>query len=384
MIFGLCHLVFVYLFMRVAIVHDYLNQYGGAERGLEEFLRLFPRAHLYTLLYDKARTLGRFDSHLFETSFLDWGLVARYHRPFIPFMPFAATSLNLGDRYHLIISTTAGFAKGVRYAPGTFHLSYCHTPLRYAWEIDTYFTNPLYRIVFRPAFTYLKQWDFRAAQRPDIMLANSDFIAQKIKGYYRREAKVVHPPVDYQKFYPDASAKEGMRPREARYFLAAGRFLRYKRFDLIIDAFARLGLPLKIVGGGAEEEKLKRRSAALGAHNISFMPFVHDGELRKLYGGAAALVFPQVEDFGLVAAEAQACGAPLIAFRGGGATEIVQEGKTGIFFESQTPEALVDAVRRFEEMRFDRKRVSEASRRFTAQNFRKGILDGIPPRILEA
>src|SRR5687767_2501957 len=180
--------------MKVAIVHDYLNQYGGAERVLEEFLGVFPRAHLYTLIHDSTRTRGKFEGLVRGTSFLDWKFVSNNHRLFNPFMPLAASSLNLKDRYDLIISASAGFAKGVRHDPRAFHLSYCYTPLRYAWEVDTYFENPIYRTALRPAFEYLKSWDFKAAQRPNTILADSEFIRGKVRRYYGREAAVVYPP----------------------------------------------------------------------------------------------------------------------------------------------------------------------------------------------
>ena len=365
--------------MKVAIAHDYLNQYGGAERVLEEFLRIFPRAHVYTLLHDSVRTRGKFEYTVRGTSFLDWGVVNKNHRLFIPFMPLAAQSINLKDRYDLVVSASAGFAKGIRHDSNAFHLSYCYTPLRYAWEVDTYFENPLYKTVFRPAFSYLKRWDFNAAQRPNAILADSEFIRGKIRRYYGREAGVVYPPVDYQKFHHNASTD---LPRG--YFLAAGRLLEYKKFDLVIQAFAKLGLPLKVVGAGRLADSLARKAYHLGARNISFLPFVTDRELRTLYAHAEALVFPQVEDFGLVAAEAQACGTPVIAYRDGGAREIVLDGVTGVFFNEQTADGLVSGVRRFLATPFDRDEIARISARFTRRRFESGILGAIPSRILES
>ncbi len=364
--------------MKVAVVHDYVNQFGGAERVLDALLDIFPAAHIYTLIYSKERTHGRFDEHIFKTSVLDFALARRSHRPFIPLMPLATRSMAIKEGYDLIISDSAGFAKGVPCPLGTFHLSYCYTPLRYAWEIDNYFANPIFKTLFGPVFGYLRAWDHAAAQRPDSFLAVSRFIAGKIAKYYGRESEVVYPPVDYSRFYFDPAWNQpGTR---AGYFLAAGRLMHYKKFDLIIDAFIELRLPLIVVGIGPEKDALRRRAA--GFENIKFVGSVEDGELRDLYGAAKALIFPQVEDFGLVAAEAQACGCPVIAFRQGGALEIVQEGVTGLFFDSQSPASLVQAVRRLNLMAFDRKKIAALSRRFSVGRFRHGILSHIPQRIL--
>src|SRR3989344_6811771 len=169
--------------MKVALVHDYLNQFGGAERVLEALLKIFPDAHLYTLLYDRERTGDRFEKKLTGTRFLNFEFVNRYHRPFIPLMPLAVERMNLGDRYDLVISDSAGFAKGIKIDPRIFHLTYCHTPLRYAWETDDYFKNPIFKAVFKPAFTYLRNWDYRAGRRPQAVLANSRFIAATIRHY---------------------------------------------------------------------------------------------------------------------------------------------------------------------------------------------------------
>ncbi|MEK7554631.1 MAG: glycosyltransferase [Patescibacteria group bacterium] len=362
--------------MKVAILHDYLNQYGGAERVLEELIGIFPGAHIYTLFYDPELTRGKFEGEVRGTSFLDWDLVRRHHRPFIPLMPLAAEGLKIKDRYDLVVSASAGFAKGIRHNPETFHLSYCHTPLRYAWEVDTYFSNPVYRTAFRPAFEYLKWWDHRVGQRPDAIVANSEFIREKIRRYYGREVTVAYPPVDYRKFYHDPRIDH-----PAGYYLAAGRLLDYKKFDLVLEAFCRLDLPLKIVGAGREAKRLSRQAAETGARNVTFFPFVSDRELRSLYAKAEALVFPQVEDFGLVAAEAQACGTPVIALEAGGAREIVLPGVTGIFFSEQTPEGLMRGVRQFLGTPFDREEVARVSARFTKKRFKDSILAVIPERL---
>jgi glycosyltransferase involved in cell wall biosynthesis len=372
--------------MKVAIAHDYLNQYGGAERVLEAFLKIFPDAHLYTLLSDRDTVRARFASALKATSFLDMPFVARHHHPFIPLMPLAAQSLRLKDRYDLLISATAGYAKGIRVPAGTYHLSYCYTPLRYAWEPEyiPHAFNPqrtlsgrLSNWLVAPTANYLKRWDRAMADRPHSMLAISRFIQEKIRTYYGREADVVYPPVDADLFYFDAR-KKAVEPKEP-YYLAAGRLLHYKKFDLVSQAFRNLELPLKIVGAGKEAAKLRRMSA--DKSNIQFLDFVPNDELRGLYAGARALIFPQVEDFGLVAAEAQSCGTPVVAFRKGGALEIVEDGKTGVFFNEQNVGSLIKAIQTARTIRFNKAYIARRAKAFSFGAFKKGILSHIPKEI---
>ncbi len=373
--------------MKVALVHDYLNQYGGGERVLEALMEIFPEAPIFILFYDKEKTYGRFAGRIKKTSFLDWPIVRNHHRVFIPLMPLAANFLKIAGDYDLIISCSAGFGKGISVIPNSKflipklprHISYIHTPLRYAWEphyINLKFKNQnskLRNLFLKPLLTYLKNWDYQAGQKPDVLIANSKFIAGKIKNYYGREAEVIYPPVDTSKFYFEAKSK--LQNPNYKYYLAVGRMLPYKRFDLVVDAFAKLGLPLKIVGSGPERKNLEFRSWNLEARNIEFLPFANDDELRRLYSGAKALIFPQVEDFGLVAAEAQACGCPVIAFSEGGAREIVQDGITGLFFHQQTADSLAEAVKASLKINFDREKIQKLAERFSKENFKKAILE---------
>ena len=353
--------------MRIALVHDYLNQYGGAERVLEAFSEIFPEAPIYTLFYDKEKTLGRFEDRIRGTSFLNRNAVIKNHRNFIPLMPIAAASLNLKNDYDVVLSSSAGYGKGVRMDPGTFHISYCHTPLRYAWEYKKYFDwNPIVKMAAAPMFWYLRNWDKAAGQKPNLIIANSKHIAEKIKRYYGRNSEVLYPPVDLKLFYRDPKIeKEG-------YFLAVGRMMKYKRFDLIIQAFNKLNLPLLIVGDGPELENLKQLAKSA---RISFLPFAGEDQLRILYNGAEALIFPQVEDFGLVAAEAQTCGLPVIAFGEGGVREIVEDGVTGIFFYSQSVEDLIMAVKKFLLSSFNEEVIRKSAKRFSKASFKKKILN---------
>ncbi len=359
--------------MRVALVHDYLNQVGGGERVLTQLMRMFPDAPVYTLLYDEKKTRGAYAGRVRKTSFLDFQFARDHHRLFIPLMPLAARSLDLGSEYDLIISDSAGFGKGVRYNHATTkHLCYVHTPLRYAWETDTYFGHNLkaqiFNTIFLPAFAYVRRFDYWAGQQPDMLLANSAYIAEKVRRYYNREASVLYPAISDTWSAGSQINAAAVPP----YYLAAGRLLHYKRFDLVIDACKKSGRRLKIVGDGPERRSLEAR--ARGASSIEFLGYVSsDEELRNLYAGATAFIMPNEEDFGLVMAEAQASGTPVLAYGVGGACEIVDPRVTGLLFHEQTPETLIAAMDSFDRLSFDRKVISASARRFNQQAFEDGV-----------
>ncbi|MCL4399685.1 glycosyltransferase [Patescibacteria group bacterium] len=355
--------------MKVAILHDYLNQFGGAERVLKVILEIFPEADIYTLLYDKEKTNGLFDKNIKKTSFLDIPFVRSHHRMFIPFMPLASNLLKSKEDYDLVFSSTAGYGKGFN-VKGGYHISYCHTPLRYAWEIDylknlSFSPKELSNLIAYPIAKFMRNWDKNASKSVNLFIANSSFIAEKIKSYYGRDAVVVNPPVNLKTFFPESDATK------KDYYLMVGRLLYYKGFDTGIAAFNRMKYPLKIVGRGPELDKLKKMVKSL---NIEFITEASDKDLRKLYSNAKALIFPQIEDFGLVAAEAEACGTPVIAYEKGGIKDIVANKKTGLFFSEQTPEAIIEAVKDFENMHFPRNLIAKSAERFSKENFMKNIL----------
>lgn len=354
--------------MKVALVHDYLNQFGGAERVLFSLAEMFPKAPIYTLFYEP----GIFDAHLkgreIKTSFLDHPFIRRRHRLFIPLFAKATKSVNLGDKYDLIISDSAGFAKGVSYKSGK-HIAYLHSPLRYAWEpqewLGSLFPKPLIKLAY-PITSYLCRWDKKTSQKPDIILANSAHTAQKIKAFYNREAEVLHPPVNSEIFYPD------LNPGKEKYFLAFGRLIHYKRFDLTVKAFNKLGLPLKIIGSGPEENKVR---GLIRSKDIEMIPEVKDANLlRRIISDAQALIFPQVEDFGLTAAESLACGTAVIAYRAGGALETIEDGLNGIFFNEQTEESITHAVKQFQKMKFDQGKIVQSAQKFSQESFKNGLI----------
>jgi len=356
--------------MKVALVHDYLNQYGGAERVLECLMEMFPDAPIYTLLYDEQKTNRRFIGKDIKTSFLDFKLAHNHHRWFIPLMPLAMRMMKINESYDLIISATAGFAKGIGHSKKTRHFCYCYTPLRYAWEPEYLISkfeirnSKFLQIISKPILNYLRKWDFKIAQKPEKMVTLSNFIAQKIKNNYRRDVEVLYPPLDIKKFFYNPEQKI------ENYYLAAGRLIHYKNFHIIIEAFNRLGLPLKIVGSGPELENLKKISRP----NIDFLGFVQsDNEMRRIYGAAKGFIFASVEDFGLVMAEAQACGTPVIALAEGGALEIVYSDKTGVFFDKPDTNSLIQAISHFREINFNRKAISQAMNKFSGERFKVGL-----------
>ncbi len=356
--------------MKVALVHDYLNQYGGAERVLEAFCQIFPQAPIYTLLYDKERTGWAFADRRIQTSFLQKiPLLKSHHRPFLMLMPLAIEQFDL-SQYDLVLSDSASYAKGVITSPKTLHICYCHTPIRYAWD-DSHkyieeFGYPGLVKKFIPFFmNYIRLWDEQAAQRVDQFIANSQFVAQRIKKYYHQDSEVIHPPVKTNLFY--------LADRPDKYFLMVGRFLPYKRFDLAIESFNQLGLPLKIIGDGPEKKKLQKKAKS----NIEFIGLVSDEKLKDYYAHCQAFIFPQEEDFGITAVEAMAAGRPVIAYQAGGALEIVQPGITGLFFKEQTTDYLIEALRNFKLTDFDPKLIREKAREFDQERFKEKIREFI-------
>jgi len=352
--------------MRVALVHDYLNQYGGAERVLEAFCQIFPKAPIYTLLYDEKRTGYAFEGREIHTSFMQKvPLVKSHHRPFLMLMPLAIEQFDL-SQYDLVISDSASYAKGVITSPKTLHICYCHTPIRYAWDdshkyIEEFGYPGLVKKVIPFFMNYIRLWDEQAAQRVDKFIANSQFVAQRIKKYYHQDSVVIYPPIKTNLFQISSDLDS--------YFLMVGRSLPYKRFDLGIEVFNRLGWPLKIIGDGPERKNLQRQAK----DNIEFVGLVSDEELKEYYAHCQALVFPQEEDFGMMVVEAMSAGRPVIAYRAGGALETIEEGVTGLFFEEQTPEHLIKTLKEFKSTDFNPELIRKKAMEFDEERFKEKI-----------
>ena len=365
--------------MRVALVHDYLNQYGGAERVLEALMEIFPHAPIYTLIYDpaslsKKKRINPFANKKIYTSFLQKIPLAKsHHRMFPLLMPIAIEQFDLSD-YDLVLSDSASFAKGVIVKPDALHICYCHTPPRYAWDdshkyIEEFNLPGIIKKAVPLFMNYIRLWDREASLRVDKFICNSKFVAKRIKKYYNQEAKVIYPPVDTKMFKKAKSGSAFLNSEN--YFLIVGRLLTYKRFDIAIKAFNKLGKILKIAGDGPERKKLEKMAKG----NIQFLGEVFDNQLKNYYQNCQALIFPQEEDFGIVAIEAMACGKPVIAYKGGGAIKSVKEEKTGIFFNEQTVDSLVGAVKNFQSEMFDSQKIRRHALKFSKEKFKKQIKD---------
>ena len=349
----------------MAFVHDYLTQFGGAERVLLEMQRMYPQAPVYTSVYDANAFEGRFSGIDVRTSFLqNVPGASRNFRALLPFYPRAFESLDLRG-YDLVISSTTSFAKGVRVAPGTLHVSYVHTPTRFLWYPDEYVTEvtpPLAMPMLALVAPWLRRWDLVAASRPHYLVANSHNIAQRIEQTYGRRSDVVLCPADIASFTQEQSVGD--------YFLVMSRLLPYKRVALAIEACNLLGARLIVAGTGPDA----RRLHSLASSTVEFVGHVDEERRLQLIAGARGLIIPGVEDFGLVALEAAAAGRPSVAFAAGGALETIVEGETGLFFREPLAHALARTLEALEQTTFDRERMQAHARRFAPEVFRSTFL----------
>lgn len=351
--------------MRIALVHDWLTNLAGAERVLIALHELFPAAPIYTSVYRPEHFPDLADADV-RTSFLQKVPFAKSRHQAFPLLRTAAFERFDLSGYDVVLSSCHAEAKGVLTGPETLHICYCYTPVRYYWSgYHHYLENPRYGALnplvglLMPYMTnYLRLWDRCAADRVDEFAAISRHVAKRIRKYYRRDSHVVYPPVNTERISPAAAVED--------YFLLAGRLIPYKRADIVVEAFNRLGIPLKVAGTGSELESLR----AAARPNIEFLGRVPDAQLADLYSHCRALVFPQEEDFGIVPLEAMAAGRPVIAYRAGGALETVVEGKTGVFFDRQDAASLADAVRAFDPASFDPAKAREQAMRFDVSVFK--------------
>lgn len=350
--------------MRVAIVHYWLVQMRGGERVLEALCDLFPEADLFTHVCDRDRLSPTLQRHRIHTSFIQRLPAAKRRYPtYLPLMPFALEQFDLRG-YDLVISSESGPAKGVITDPDSLHLCYCHSPMRYLWDLAPsyrrqagWFKRRAMDLLLPP----LRVWDQATAQRVDHFLANSRFVAQRIRKYYRREATVLHPPVDADRF---AIAPAG--PED--FYLYLGQLVPYKRADLAVAACTALGKRLLVIGDGEERSWLEK----LAGPTVQFLGRQSDAAIASYYQRCRALLFPGVEDFGIVPLEAMASGRPVIAYGDGGALETVKAGETGLFFQSATIEALTAAIAQFEadQGQFDPVAIREHALRFDCDTFK--------------
>ncbi len=340
--------------MRVALVHDYLNQRGGAERVFAHIARAYPDAPIYTALFDPRQTGDLVDAARVHTSYLAKIPGANaYFRFLAPLYPRAFEAFDLSG-YDTIVSSTTAWAKGVRVPPGAVHICYINTVSRFAFAYDQYVGTALARPLIAP----LVEWDKRAAQRPTQFVANSRNVAERIKRYYRRDSIVLHCPVDIDRF--------AIGPGGGEHFFIASRLLPYKRIDLAIRAAALANVPLVVAGTGPAQASL--RELARGT-TTTMLGYVDDIRVNELLGTARAAILPGEEDFGLLPLEAAACGRATIAYRAGGARETIREGETGEFFDAQTPESLAAVLRKFDERRYGAATLRNHAESFAPQRF---------------
>ena len=365
--------------MKIALIHDHLAQDGGAEKVLKVLAEMFPDAVIYALLADKVKTDKYLKGRRIDTSIIQRlpGGVHHY-KWYLPLMPMAVEFFDLRE-YDLVISDTSSFAKGVITTPDIPHICYCHTPTRYLWSDAHQYLNELkynkwIKKVISRILVKLRIWDFVAAARVDYFIANSKTVQKRITKYYRRDSQVIYPPVETEHFF--ISDLKTQAPEE-KYFLIGCRLVPYKRVDIVVEAFKKLGndYNLKVFGDGLDLLRLKKIAGE--ATNIEFVGRISDDEKAVLYSRAQAFINPQEEDFGITPVESMASGRPVIAYRKGGVTETVVEDKTGIFFDEQTADSLAEAVRKFKSADFDPEYIKKYAEKFSVKRFEKEILDFI-------
>lgn len=351
--------------MRVAYVHDWLVTYRGGEKVLEALLDVYPDAPVYTLFYKPEAMPESIRKR--DVRFPKWlNFFQSFRKILLPLLPSAIESLPLED-YDLIISTSSCVAKGVMTAPDARHLCYIHSPMRYIWDQRRFYLVPHRNYSPREFLIHLMSqklriWDVTSNHRVDSFVANSSFVAKRVGRYYGREASVIHPPVSVERFAPRSVVKQD-------YFLAAGAFVSYKRFDLAIRACEELGVRLIIAGSGPDESKLRR----LAGKHTEFVIKPDAAQWVRLFQEAKGFLFPGVEDFGITAIEALAAQTPIIALRAGGALDFVKEGLTGIFFDEDSVESLKDAISRFHLRDFDLGRIQTFAEDFSKARFQERI-----------
>lgn len=361
--------------MRIALVHDYLKEYGGAERVLESLHGIFPDAPIYTAYYDPD-SMGPHQERIkkwdIRTSWLQkMPFAKQLISPFRIFAPLVFESFDLSEYDVVISSCSIYFAKAVITKPGSIHISYIHTPPRYLYGYTTSFNYKKHwwtRLGGELINHFLRIFDFETSQRPDILVANSENVAKRISKFYRRDSKVIYPPVDLKEFQPAA----GSRQEAAKYFLTLNRLVRGKGTEVVVEACTKLNLSLKVAGGGAELNSLKK----IAGNNVEFLGQVKDEERVKLLQNAKALIVAsEDEDFGITAVESQAAGTPVIAVKKGGYLETINDGKTGLFFETANVEELSKALQRFGNLKFNATDLRKNAGKFSQENFKKQIIE---------
>jgi len=360
--------------MRVALIHYWLVGMRGGEKVLEALCRLFPDADIFTHVYDPSAVSETISSHKIQTTFINkLPNARRLYKRYFPLMPLALEQIDLRG-YDLIISSESGPAKGIIPPAGAVHICYCHSPMRYIWNMFHDYrekAGPLTKVVMPVLSHYIRTWDAVASMRVNHFVANSHCVAARLDSYYRREAQVIHPPVNIDSFQLVSDNEIG------DFYLMAGELVGYKRPELAIETFNRLKLPLIVIGSGEKFDSLKK----IAAPNVKMLGSQPFDVLRDHYSRCRALIFPGEEDFGIVPVEVMASGRPVIAYGRGGATETVTDGISGIFFEEQTIGSLSNAIRRFEQLKFDGRLIRESVKKFNSERFEREFMSFLQSHI---
>lgn len=348
--------------MKIALVHEMLTKLGGAERVLKTLSDLHSEASIFTLLHNKKKTSDWFKSKKIHPSYLQtfykFNIKPKY---LISRMPEAIEQFDFRN-FDIVISSSSAFAHGIKTGPNTKHICYCHSPMRYAWDYTHEYTknlNPIMRLLIASQLNPIRQWDFMAANRPDVLIANSEHVQKRIKKYWRRDSTVIYPPVDVKRFTPTKHNED--------YFLIISALTPFKQIDLAVHAFNKNGRTLKIIGDGTQRKYL----ASMAHSNIEFLGRLSDHEARDYIQNCRALIFPGEEDFGITPVEAMAAGKPVLAYGEGGVTESVQAGISGEFFKKPTPESLESGLNRLleNEKNYDTQKIRSIAEAFDKEIF---------------
>ncbi|MEL7432544.1 MAG: glycosyltransferase [Chloroflexota bacterium] len=354
--------------MQLALVHDWLNQIGGAEDVLETLVTQYPDSPIITSIYAPDIMPDSYRQWDIQTMWMDkLPAIHRHHQPYLPLYPLAWHNADLTS-YDVILSNKSGFCHGLQFDQQTgVHICYCLAPTRYIWQLDAYIKREgIGKVVeagLRPLIAMLKKWDYDAAQKVTHFIAISTAIQERIRTYYDRDSVIIFPPVDTSRFQPvpDDQVED--------YFLIVSRLIPYKRIDLAVQAATKLGLPLKIGGKGRDMERLQ----AMAGDTVEFLGYVPNEDLPALMAKAKAFLFPGLEDFGITPVQAEAAGRPVIAYRAGGALDTIIEGVTGEFFDKQTVDSLADVMANFDADKYDSVAVREHALTFDTENFNRQI-----------
>lgn len=351
--------------MKLALVHDWLNQVGGAEDVLDTLVRLYPTRPLYTSIYAPQLMPAHYQQWDIRTLWLDqMPAIHNHHQPYLPLYPLAWGGLDLSD-YDVVLSNKSGFCHGLQHDAETLHICYCLAPTRYIWQLDAYIAREglgtVAQMALRPLAAALRRWDYAAAQRVNHFIAISTEIQARIKTYYNRESVIIYPPVDTARFQPSSTIED--------YYLIVSRLIPYKRIDLAVQAATKLGLPLKIGGKGRDMERLQ----AMAGPTVEFLGYVPDEQLPDLMARCKAFLFPGLEDFGITPVQAQAAGRPVIAYGGGGALDSVIPGKTGELFDEMTVESLIAMLSDFDTNRYTPTEIRAHAEQFDTRVFNQQI-----------